>query len=39
VDKQKLEEQHEILCPKDVREGKDSDRFLAPAISRFVSPR
>ncbi len=31
------EEPNEILCPKDVREGKDSDRFLAPAISRFVT--
>ena len=31
------EEPNEILCPKDVREGKGSDRFLAPAISRFVT--
>jgi hypothetical protein len=30
------DEPNEILCPKDVREGKGSDRFLAPAISRFV---
>jgi hypothetical protein len=28
---------NEILCPKDIREGKDSDRFLTPAISRFVT--
>jgi hypothetical protein len=27
----------EILCPKDVREGKVIDRYLAPAISRFVT--
>jgi hypothetical protein len=26
-----------ILCPKDVREGKVSDRYLAPAISRFAT--
>jgi len=31
------EEPHEILCPKDVKEGKNSDRFLAPAISRFAT--
>jgi hypothetical protein len=31
------DEPNEILCPKDVREGKGSDRFLAPAISRFVT--
>ena len=30
-------EPNEILCPKDVREGKVSDRYLAPAISRFVT--
>jgi hypothetical protein len=28
------EEPNEILCPKDVREGKGSDRYLAPAISQ-----
>jgi hypothetical protein len=26
-----------LLCPKDVRKGKVSDRYLAPAISRFVT--
>jgi hypothetical protein len=31
------EEPNEILCPKDIREGKGSDRFLARAISRFVT--
>jgi hypothetical protein len=31
------DEPNEILCPKDVREGKVSDRYLAPAISRFVT--
>jgi hypothetical protein len=31
------DEPNEILCPKDIREGKGSDRFLAPAISRFVT--
>ncbi len=31
------EEPNEILCPKDVRGGKGVDRFLAPAISQFVS--
>ena len=31
------EEPNEILCPKDVREGKVSDRYLAPVISRFVT--
>ena len=27
----------EITCPQDAREGKVSDRFLAPAISRFAT--
>ena len=31
------DEPNEILCPKDVREGKVSDRYLAPVISRFVT--
>jgi hypothetical protein len=31
------DEPNEILCPKDVREGKVSNRYLAPAISRFVT--
>jgi hypothetical protein len=31
------DEPNEILCPKDIREGKVSDRYLAPAISRFVT--
>jgi hypothetical protein len=31
------EEPNEILCPKDVRGGKGIDRFLAPAISQFVT--
>jgi hypothetical protein len=31
------DEPNEILCPKDIREGKGSDRYLAPAISRFVT--
>ncbi len=28
---------NEVTCPKDAREGKVSDRFLAPAISRFAT--
>jgi hypothetical protein len=31
------EEPNEVVCPKDVREGKATDRFLAPAISRFAT--
>ncbi len=31
------EEPNEVLCPKDVREGKATDRFIAPAISRFAT--
>ena len=31
------DEPNEILCPKDLREGNVSDRYLAPAISRFVT--
>jgi hypothetical protein len=30
-------ESNEVTCPKDAREGKVSDRFLAPAISRFAT--
>ncbi len=30
------EKPNEIECTKDVRDGKISDRYLAPAISRFV---
>ena len=31
------EEPDKVVCPKDVREGKTTDRFLAPAISRFAT--
>jgi hypothetical protein len=31
------EEQDEVVCAKDVKEGKITDRFLAPAISRFAT--
>jgi hypothetical protein len=31
------DEPNEILCPKDVREGKGINRFLAPAISQFAT--
>ena len=30
------DEPNAILCPRDVRDGKVSDRYLAPAISRFA---
>jgi hypothetical protein len=30
------DEQHMLLCPKDVREGKVIDRYLAPAILIFA---
>ncbi len=30
-------EPNEVTCPKDAREGKVSDRFLTPAISRFAT--
>jgi hypothetical protein len=30
-------ESNEVTCPQDAREGKVSDRFLAPAISRFAT--
>ena len=29
------EEQDDVVCTKDVKEGKITDRFLAPAISRW----
>ena len=31
------DEPNEILCPKDIREGRVSDRYVAQAISRFVT--
>jgi hypothetical protein len=31
------EEQDEVVCAKDVKEGRITDRFLAPAISRFAT--
>jgi hypothetical protein len=31
------EEQDDVVCTKDVKEGKIIDRFLAPAISRFAA--
>ena len=31
------EEQDEVVCARDVKEGKIADRFLAPAISRFAT--
>ena len=31
------EEQDEVVCAKDGKEGKITDRFLAPAISRFAT--
>jgi len=31
------EEQDDVVCTKDVQEGKITDRFLAPAISRFAA--
>ena len=31
------DEPNTILCPRDVREGKVCDRYLAPAISKFVT--
>jgi len=30
------DEPNTVPCPKDVREGKVCDRYLAPAISEFV---
>ena len=31
------EEQDDVVCAQDVKEGKITDRFLAPEISRFVA--
>ena len=31
------DEPNTVVCPKDVREGKVCDRYLAPAISEFVT--
>jgi hypothetical protein len=31
------DEPNAILCPRDVRKGKVSDRYLAPGISRFAT--
>ena len=31
------EEQDDVVCTKDVKEGKITDRFLAPAISQFAA--
>ena len=31
------EEQDEVVCAKDVKAGRITDRFLAPAISRFAT--
>ena len=31
------EEQDDVVCAQDVKEGKITDRFLAPAISRFAA--
>jgi hypothetical protein len=30
------EEEHMVVCPKDVREGTITDRYLPPAITRFA---
>jgi hypothetical protein len=32
-----IAESNEVTCPQDAREGKVSDRFLAPAISHFAT--
>jgi hypothetical protein len=37
LDQPMTEEPNEVVCPKDVRDGKTTDRFLAPAISRFAT--
>ena len=31
------EEQDDVVCAQDVKEGKITDRFLAPATSRFAA--
>jgi hypothetical protein len=30
------DESHMVMCSRDVREGKVTDRYLAPAISKFA---
>jgi hypothetical protein len=30
------DEEHMVVCPKDLREGIITDRYLAPAITRFA---
>jgi ribonuclease HI len=30
------DEEHMVVCPKDLREGTTTDRYLAPAITRFA---
>jgi hypothetical protein len=30
------DEEHMVVCPKDLREGTITDRYLAPAITRFA---
>ena len=32
-----MDEPNTVVCPKDVKEGKVCDRYLAPAISEFVT--
>ena len=32
-----MDEPNTVVCIKDVREGKVCDRYLAPAISEFVT--
>jgi hypothetical protein len=34
---EETEEQDEVVCAKDVKAGRITDRFLAPAISRFAT--
>jgi hypothetical protein len=29
-------EEHIVVCPKDIRQGTISDRYLAPAITKFA---
>ena len=30
------DEEHIVVCPKDLREGTITDRYFAPAITRFA---
>jgi hypothetical protein len=30
------DEPHVVICSRDIREGKITDRYLAPAISKFA---